>query len=166
MLKLLSYGVPVLTLASGALTVGVARAETPSNDLKPANKVLLQGKTEGSYFWDTGSSGNGDTGPTASGQAMREGCFASPSWPLGTKGYVKYRGRKHGFFICDRGPGAPSHHGVMLDIDGITYAKLTGGKWVCPDVEGGSGQAGHISVTYTVTHWGSGNGTTGLPTPF
>jgi len=128
-------------------------------------KVLLKGTTLGSYFWDTGSSGNGDTGAPASGLPMQEGCFASPSWPMGTKGYVTYNGHKHSFFICDIGPGTPSHNGVMLDIDGISYAKLTGGTWVDPDVVGGNGQAGNIPVTYYVTHWGNGPGK-GAPQPF
>ncbi len=134
---------------------------------KPAGpKVLLSGTTKGSYFWDTGDSGNGDTGAPASGLPMQEGCFASPSWPMGTKGYIEYKGKKHTFFICDRGPGVPSHSGVMLDIDGITYSKLTGGKWVKPEVVGGDGQEGHIAVKWYVTQWGSGSGTKGMPQPF
>lgn len=132
---------------------------------KPALPVLYAGKTLGSYFWDTGHSGNGDTGAPASGLPMQQGCFASPSWPMGTKGFVTYKGKTMPFFICDRGPGSPSHDGVMLDIDGMTYAKLTGGKWVEPDVIGGSGQAGNIPVSYIVTHWGNGPGK-GAPQPF
>jgi len=142
--------------APKAASAGKPKAITP--------KVLLSGTTLGSYFWDTGDSGNGDTGAPASGLPMQEGCFASPSWPMGTKGYIEYHGKKHNFFICDRGPGAPSHDGVMLDIDGITYAKLTGGEWDKPDVIGGDGQSGHIPVTYHVTHWGDGPGK-GAPKP-
>lgn len=127
--------------------------------------VLLRGTTRGSYFWDTGGSGGGDTGPPASGRLMHPGCFASPSWPLGTRGYVEYHGRRAEFDICDRGPGAPSHAGIMLDIDGATYAKLTGGRWLVPNVVGGNGQAGNIPVTYCVTRWGSGPGR-GAPVPF
>jgi hypothetical protein len=137
----------------------------PSGKRKATSpKVIFSGKTRGSYFWDTGHSGNGDTGAPASGLPMQEGCFASPSWPMGTKGYVVYHGKRHNFFICDRGPGGPSQYGVMLDIDGITYAKLTGGEWSEPDVIGGSGQAGNIPVTYHVTHWGKGPGK-GAPQP-
>jgi hypothetical protein len=140
----------------------------PAAAAKPkaaAPKILLSGTTKGSYFWDTGDSGNGDTGAPASGLPMQEGCFASPSWPMGTKGWIEYEGKRHSFFICDRGPGEPSHSGVMLDIDGITYAKLTGGKWEKPEVVGGDGQAGHITVTYHVTQWGDGPGK-GAPKPF
>jgi hypothetical protein len=127
--------------------------------------VLFKNQTLGSYFWDTGSSGNGDTGAPASGMPMQEGCFASPSWPMGTKGYIEYQGKKAAFTICDRGPGTPSRSGVMLDIDGITFAKLTGGTWNEPYVVGGSGEAnGHIPVTYYVTHWGDGPGK-GAPQP-
>ena len=143
-----------------------AKAPAPAPKKPAGPTVLLSGTTQGSYFWDTGSSGNGDTGAPASGLPMQEGCFASPSWPMGTKGYVTYAGKTHSFFICDRGPGIPSHNGVMLDIDGITYAKLTGGKWVNPDVVGGNGQAGHITVKWHVTKWGSGSGTKGMPQPF
>lgn len=137
----------------------------PAKPAKPALPVLYSGKTLGSYFWDTGHSGNGDTGAPASGLPMQQGCFASPSWPMGTKGFVTYKGKTMPFFICDRGPGSPSHNGIMLDIDGMTYAKLTGGKWVEPDVIGGSGQAGNIPVSYVITHWGNGPGK-GAPQPF
>jgi hypothetical protein len=158
-----------VALPGKTTTSAVAPQAAPAKKAAPAKakgpKVLLKGHTLGSYFWDTGSSGNGDTGAPASGLPMQEGCFASPSWPMGTKGYVTYHGKKHSFFICDIGPGAPSHNGVMLDIDGITYAKLTGGTWVTPDVIGGSGQAGNIPVTYYVTHWGNGAGQ-GPPQPY
>ena len=143
----------------------VAKAAAPAPKKPAAPTALLSGTTKGSYFWDTGSSGNGDTGAPASGLPMQEGCFASPSWPMGTKGYVLYNGKRANFFICDRGPGSPSHSGVMLDIDGITYAKLTGGTWSTPEVLGGNGQAGHITVKWYVTKWGSGSGSKGMPQP-
>ncbi|MCW2911971.1 MAG: hypothetical protein JWN52_39 [Actinomycetia bacterium] len=136
-----------------------AAAKLKTTQAKAAQpQVLLKNQTLGSYYWDTGSSGNGDTGAPASGLPMQEGCFASPSWPMGTRGYVEYNGKRADFFICDRGPGTPSQNGVMLDIDGITYAKLTGGKWANPNVVGGTGQSGHVPVTYYVTHWGDGPG--------
>ncbi len=47
-----------------------------------------------SYFWDDGSGLSGDTGNPAGGQGMHKGIFASPSWPLGTQGYVLYNGRR------------------------------------------------------------------------
>jgi hypothetical protein len=145
--------------AKPAAPAAPARPAAPAKAAAPAAPpTLLTGHTLGSYFWDTGDSGNGDTGAPASGLPMQEGCFASPSWPMGTRGYVIYKGKKAPFFICDRGPGDPSSDGVMLDIDGVTYAKLTGGKWIKPDVVGGNGQAGRIPVTYFVTHWGAGPG--------
>jgi hypothetical protein len=152
--------------APSATPTPTAKAPRPVPKKTPAGpKVLLSGTTKGSYFWDTGDSGNGDTGAPASGLPMQEGCFASPSWPMGTKGYVEYKGKKHTFFICDRGPGTPSHDGVMLDIDGVTYAKLTGGTWDKPEVVGGDGQDGHIAVKWYVTQWGTGSGTKGMPRP-
>jgi hypothetical protein len=98
---------------------------------------------------------------------MQKGLAASPSWPLGTKGYVVYQGKKADFFIGDRGPGIPSDNGVMLDLDGKTFADLTGGTWddSSMTVEGNGG-AGHIHVTYVVTEWGSSPGKKGAPRPF
>ncbi|MGI8336813.1 hypothetical protein ACRYCC_43305 [Actinomadura scrupuli] len=142
--------------APGVKTASRAKADLPV--------VLLQNQTLGSYFWDTGGSGNGDTGAPASGTPMREGCFASPSWPMGTKGYIEYHGKRAAFTICDRGPGTPSRVGVMIDIDGITYAKLTGGRWSEPYVIGGDGLHGNIPITYCVTQWGEGPGK-GAPRP-
>lgn len=129
--------------------------------------VLWTGRTTASYFWDDGSGRNGDTGAPASGEPMQKGLAASPSWPMGTEGYVVYHGRKAEFFIGDRGPGIPSSDGVMLDLDGKTFAELTGGSWddsslTVEDVGG----IGHIPVTYVITKWGSGPGKKGEPKPF
>ncbi|MEZ0074739.1 hypothetical protein ABH927_004106 [Planotetraspora sp. GP83] len=98
---------------------------------------------------------------------MQKGLAASPSWPMGTKGYVVYKGKKADFFIGDRGPGIPSNKGVMLDLDGKTFADLTGGTWDSSSltVEGAGGM-GHIPVEYVVTEWGSGPGKKGAPMPF
>ena len=136
---------------------------TPST---PTDDVLLHGEVKASYFWDDGSGINGDTGAPASGEPMQKGLFAAPSWPLGTKGYVVYEGKTAEFFIGDRGPGAPSQGcNVMLDIDGKTFAELTGESWndTSYTVTGG---AGHINVEYYITEWGDGNGTPGTPHPF
>ncbi|GAA4594108.1 hypothetical protein GCM10023194_60070 [Planotetraspora phitsanulokensis] len=98
---------------------------------------------------------------------MQKGLAASPSWPLGTKGYVVYQGKKAEFFIGDRGPGIPSDNGVMIDLDGKTFAYLTGGTWDGSSLTvEGNGGAGHISVTYVVTEWGSGLGKKATPRPF
>ncbi|MEY9213189.1 hypothetical protein NI17_002000 [Thermobifida halotolerans] len=136
---------------------------TPST---PTDDVLLHGEVKASYFWDDGSGINGDTGAPASGEPMQKGLFAAPSWPLGTKGYVVYEGKTAEFFIGDRGPGDPSQGcDVMLDIDGRTFAELTGESWndTTYTVTGG---AGHIDVEYYITEWGDGNGTPGTPHPF
>ncbi|MFI7039173.1 hypothetical protein ACIBI0_21005 [Microbispora rosea] len=129
--------------------------------------VLYAGKTTASYFWDDGSGVNGDTGAPASGKPMQKGLAASPSWPMGTKGYVVYQGKKADFFVGDRGPGVPSSSGVMLDLDGKTFAELTGGSWDHDSltVEDASG-LGHIPVKYVITEWGKGLGKTGAPKPF
>ncbi|GLX07558.1 hypothetical protein [Microbispora sp. NBRC 16548] len=129
--------------------------------------VLYAGKTTASYFWDDGSGVNGDTGAPASGEPMQEGLAASPSWPMGTKGYVVYKGKKADFFVGDRGPGVPSSSGVMLDLDGKTFADLTGGTWNTDSltVEDADG-LGHIPVKYVITQWGKGLGKTGAPKPF
>lgn len=127
---------------------------------------IQYGHVTATYFWDDGSGINGDTGLPASGEPMQKGLFSSPSWPLGTQGYVVYEGKKAEFFIGDRGPGAPSHDcGVLLDIDGKTFAELTGETWndTSYTVSGGNG---HIDVEYYITAWGEGNGTPGAPHPF
>jgi hypothetical protein len=98
---------------------------------------------------------------------MQEGLAASPSWPMGTKGYVVYKGKKADFFIGDRGPGVPSSSGVMLDLDGKTFADLTGGTWNTDSLTvEDAGGLGHIPVKVVVTQWGKGLGKTGAPKPF
>lgn len=132
----------------------------------PPPGTLLKGNTEASYFWDDGSGVNGDTGTPAGGQEMTEGLFASPSWPLGTTGYVHYNGKKAPFFVGDRGPGSPSEDGVMLDMDGKTFAKLTGGTWDSENLEVDGVDAGKIEVTYVITKWGDGRGLKDVPQAF
>jgi hypothetical protein len=138
----------------------VATAYAPQNE-----QVLYSGSTTGSYFWDDASGREGDTGLPAIGKPMQKGLFASPSWPLGTKGYIFYNGKRAPFFIGDRGPGIPSDNGVMLDIDGKTFAELTNSTWN-DDTLTVSGDDGHIPITYVVTKWGDGPGTRGEPQPF
>ncbi|GGO28395.1 hypothetical protein GCM10010116_56910 [Microbispora rosea subsp. aerata] len=143
--------------------------DVPMNDLSAAipahEEVLLQGSTTGSYFWDDASGRQGDTGLPAIGKPMQKGLFASPSWPLGTEGYVFYKGKKAKFFIGDRGPGIPSDRGVMLDIDGKTFAELTGTTWN-EDTLTVSGDLGHIPIQYVITKWGDGPGLRSEPVPF
>ncbi|MGI5155133.1 hypothetical protein [Microbispora sp. CA-102843] len=128
---------------------------------------MYAGKTTASYFWDDGSGVNGDTGAPASGKPMQKGLAASPSWPMGTKGYVVYKGKKADFFVGDRGPGVPSSSGVMLDLDGKTFAELTGGTWDTGSLTvEDAGGLGHIPVKYVITQWGKGLGKTGAPKPF
>ncbi|MDA2808882.1 hypothetical protein [Nocardiopsis suaedae] len=127
--------------------------------------AVQHGQVTASYFWDDGSGINGDTGAPASGEPMQEGLAASPSWPLGTEGYVEYNGKKADFFIGDRGPGDPAEGcNVLLDLDGKTFAELTGEDWNDSSytVSGGNG---HIDVEYTITKWGDGHGTEGAPRP-
>ncbi len=132
-----------------------------------AEKRLLVGTTKASYFWDDGSGRQGDTGLPAYGKPMQKGLFASPSWPLGTEGYVIYKDKKAKFFVGDRGPGVPSSNGVMLDIDGKTFAELTGGAWNPSSLTvQGNGGMGHINVSYVITKWGDGPGRPGKPVPF
>jgi hypothetical protein len=157
-------GSPSAAASAGTAKKGAAVTSLDGREPAAAPMILLKDQTLGSYFWDTGNSGNGDTGAPASGEPMREGCFASPSWPMGTKGYIEYQGKRAAFVICDRGPGTPSEDGVMIDIDGITYAKLTGGSWKLPYVVGGTGTNGNIPITYYVTQWGEGPGA-GAPRP-
>ncbi|GIH28611.1 hypothetical protein Aph01nite_69210 [Acrocarpospora phusangensis] len=132
-----------------------------------AAKALHLGKTTASYFWDDASGRAGDTGMPAIGKPMQRGLAASPSWPLGTEGYVTYKGKTAKFFIGDRGPGKPSDHGVMLDLDAKTFADLTKGVFD-PDTltVKDNGGAGHIQITYKITKWGPGVGKKGAPEPF
>ncbi len=128
---------------------------------------VYEGSTTASYFWDDGSGRNGDTGAPASGKPMQKGLAASPSWPMGTEGYVMHDGRKAPFFVGDRGPGSPSSNGVMLDLDGKTFAELTGGTWNDGSLTvEGNGGAGHIDIDYVITKWGDGLGKKGAPEPF
>ena len=125
------------------------------------------GSVTATYFWDDASGINGDTGMPAGGEPMQKGLFSSPSWPLGTEGYVEYEGKTAEFFIGDRGPGNPSHDcDVLLDMDGKTFAELTGESWDDESyvVSGGSGHL--YDVEYYITKWGDGNGTEGAPHPF
>ncbi|MEU6409960.1 hypothetical protein [Microbispora sp. NPDC046933] len=157
---------PVEQSVNEAVNVSVAiPAREPSLAIPAHEEVLLQGSTTGSYFWDDASGRQGDTGLPAIGKPMQKGLFASPSWPLGTEGYVFYKGRKAKFFIGDRGPGIPSNSGVMLDIDGKTFAELTGTTWN-EDSLTVSGDLGHIPIQYVVTKWGDGPGLRGEPVPF
>ena len=130
-----------------------------------SDSPIQYGKVKASYFWDDGSGINGDTGAPASGEPMQKGLAASPSWPLGTEGYVLYDGKKADFFIGDRGPGNPAEGcNVLLDLDGKTFAELTGESWndTSYTVSGGNG---HIDVEYVITKWGDGHGTEGAPRP-
>ncbi|WP_396698246.1 hypothetical protein [Microbispora triticiradicis] len=162
-----------LSLAAASLPADAAEAaETPAVPevgcpTADGQTVLYAGKTTASYFWDDGSGVNGDTGAPASGEPMQKGLAASPSWPMGTKGYVIYQGKKAEFFVGDRGPGVPSSSGVMLDLDGKTFAELTGGTWDSDSLTvEGAGGLGHIPVKYVITEWGKGRGKTGAPKPF
>ncbi|MFC7387029.1 hypothetical protein [Sphaerisporangium rhizosphaerae] len=137
---------------------GVAAATT--------QRVMLKGSTTASYFWDDSSGRAGDTGLPAIGKPMQKGLFASPCWPLGTEGYVMYNGKKAPFFIGDRGPGIPSESGVMLDIDGKTFAELTGGDFSDSSLMVTGFGAGHIKVDYVITKWGGGPGKKNEPVPF
>jgi hypothetical protein len=131
---------------------------------KKASKVLLSGTTTSSYFWDDGSGINGDTGAPASGKPMQKGAFASPSWPLDTKVKVTYQGRTATGFIGDRGPGEPSHRGVMLDLDTYTFRHLIDGQQ--PESKYNTGtDEGHLNgVKWEVIEWGDGPGK-GQPKP-
>lgn len=152
-----------VTAATKKAAPGEDKKSVPTEE----SKALLRGSTTGSYFWDDSSGRQGDTGLPASGKPMQKGMFSSPSWPLGTEGYVLYKGKKAKFFIGDRGPGVPSENGVMLDIDGKTFAELTGGTWNSDSltIEGNGGE-GHIDISYVVTKWGEGPGLKGAPVPF
>ncbi|MFC6882357.1 MULTISPECIES: hypothetical protein [Actinomadura] len=129
------------------------------------SKAVYSGKTKASYFWDDGSSVNGDTGAPASGKPMQKGLFASPSWPLNTKVKVSYNGRSVTGFVGDRGPGEPSHRGVMLDLDTYTFRHLVDGKKPSSKYDTGTSQ-GHINgLKYEVLKWGKGGGAKGAPKP-
>jgi hypothetical protein len=132
-----------------------------------SNDTPIQyGEVNATYFWDDGSGINGDTGAPAGGEPMQEGLFSSPSWPLGTEGYIVYEGEEYEFFIGDRGPGEPSHDcDVLLDIDGKTFAKMMGTDFDESTLTVGGGN-GHAEVEYYITEWGDGAGTEGAPHPF
>jgi hypothetical protein len=133
---------------------------------KAAPKALLTGKTTASYFWDDGSGVNGDTGAPAGGKPMQKGLFASPSWPMHTKVKVSYNGRSITGFVGDRGPGDPSHRGVMLDLDTYTFRYLLDGEKPKSKYNAGTGE-GHIKgLKYEVLKWGKGKGERGKPQPF
>lgn len=127
---------------------------------------IQHGEVKSSYFWDDGSGINGDTGAPASGEPMQKGLFSSPSWPLGTEGYVEYKGKKADFFIGDRGPGDPAAScDVLLDMDGKTFAELTGESFDSESLTVSGGE-GHLEdVTYHITEWGDGAGKEGAPHP-
>jgi hypothetical protein len=134
--------------------------------VKKGSKALLSGKTTASYFWDDGSGVNGDTGAPAGGKPMQKGLFSSPSWPMHTKVKVTYNGRSVTGFIGDRGPGEPSHRGVMLDLDTYTFRYLLDGKKPASKYNSGSGE-GHLKgVKWEVLSWGHGAGKKGKPQPF
>jgi hypothetical protein len=156
------------TSAFGVFTISAHADNKPVQAVTAqADKpVLLKGSTKASYFWDDASGRMGDTGLPASGKPMQKGLFASPSWPLGTEGYVFYKGKKAPFFIGDRGPGIPSENGVMLDIDGKTFAELTGGTFNDSSLTVTGFDAGHIKVDYVITKWGDGPGKKNYPVPF
>ncbi|SDK62411.1 hypothetical protein [Nonomuraea jiangxiensis] len=164
--RLRSLGM-LATCTVGALTAGVATTHAHAHADAAAQPVMLQGTTTASYFWDDASGRAGDTGLPAVGKPMQEGLVASPSWPLMTKGYVVYKGRKLPFFVGDRGPGNPSNSGVMLDLDAKTFAKLTGGTFNPETLEvEGTPVDGHIKVDYVITRWGDGVGLKGYPVAF
>jgi hypothetical protein len=140
--------------------------DTGGKTEKKGPKVLLSGKTTSSYFWDDGSGVRGDTGNPASGKPMQKGMFASPSWPMLTKVRVTYKGRSVVGFVGDRGPGEPSHRGVMLDLDTYTFRYLLDGKKPASKYNAGTGE-GHLKgVKWEVLSWGSGAGKKGKPRPF
>mgnify|MGYP001236187710 CR=1 FL=1 len=142
------------------------KAEKKAKPAKKKTKALLTGTTTASYFWDDGSGVNGDTGAPAGGKPMQKGLFASPSWPMHTKVKVSANGRSVVGFIGDRGPGEPSHRGVMLDLDTYTFRYLLDGKKPASKYNAGTGE-GHIKgLKYEVLKWGDGPGKRGKPQPF
>ena len=139
-------------------------ASDDKREKKP--KALLSGTTTASYFWDDGSGIRGDTGAPASGKPMQKGMFASPSWPMLTKVRVTYKGRSVTGFIGDRGPGEPSHRGIMLDLDTYTFRYLLDGGKPKSKYHAGTGQ-GHLkNLKWEVLEWGKGPGKRGMPQPF
>ncbi|GAA2305920.1 hypothetical protein AB0C84_34630 [Actinomadura sp. NPDC048955] len=143
-----------------------AAPKKTAKPVKKGPKALLSGKTKASYFWDDGSGVNGDTGAPAGGKPMQKGLFASPSWPMHTKVKVTYKGRSITGFVGDRGPGEPSHRGVMLDLDTYTFRYLLDGKKPSSKYNAGTGE-GHLNgVKWEVLSWGSGAGKKGMPQPF
>ncbi|WP_424535858.1 hypothetical protein ACOZ38_38405 [Sphaerisporangium viridialbum] len=158
-----------LACATAVCTTATARADdqpVTSVPVQAGKPMLLKGSTKASYFWDDASGRMGDTGLPAIGKPMQKGLFASPCWPLGTEGYVLYKDKKAPFFIGDRGPGIPSESGVMLDIDGKTFAELTGGSFSNSSLVVTGFNAGHIKVDYVITKWGDGVGRKNFPVPF
>ncbi|WP_395110785.1 hypothetical protein [Actinomadura sp. SCN-SB] len=152
--------------ATKKLTPEPTTVPTSKPAKKRAQKALLTGTTTASYFWDDGSGIAGDTGAPASGKPMQKGMFASPSWPLLTKVKVTYNGRSVIGFVGDRGPGEPSHRGIMLDLDTYTFRYLLDGKKPKSNYNAGTSQ-GHLKgVKYEVLEWGSGPGKKGKPQPF
>ena len=143
-------------------------AKSGSSDSRREEKdpeALLSGKTTASYFWDDGSGVNGDTGAPASGKSMQKGMFASPSWPMLTKVKVSYNGRSVTGFVGDRGPGEPSHRGIMLDLDTYTFRYLLDGEKPESKYDAGGGE-GHLKgLKWEVLEWGKGEGK-GKPKPF
>ncbi|TDC64261.1 hypothetical protein E1200_20620 [Actinomadura sp. GC306] len=141
-------------------------AKSESAPEKKGPKALLSGTTTASYFWDDGSGINGDTGAPASGKPMQKGMFASPSWPLLTKVKVTYNGRSVTGFVGDRGPGEPSHRGIMLDLDTYTFRYLLDGGKPKSKYTAGTGE-GHLKgLKWEVLEWGKGAGKKGKPQPF
>ncbi|WP_173095930.1 hypothetical protein [Actinomadura verrucosospora] len=139
--------------------------KTAAGKAAPKTRAILSGSTTASYFWDDGSGVNGDTGAPASGKPMQKGLFASPSWPMNTKVKVTYQGRSVTGFVGDRGPGEPSHRGVMLDLDTYTFRHLVDGKKPASNYDTGT-SVGHLKgVKYQVLSWGHGAGTKGTPKP-
>ncbi len=164
------FGMRSITMLAGVATAGVLTlgpGAAAHADVDDSQKVLLKGTTTASYFWDDNSGRAGDTGLPASGKPMQKGMAASPSWRVLSEGYVVYNGKKMPFFVGDRGPGAPSNKGFMLDLDSKTFAELTGGKFnprtLMVDDNGGKG---HIKVEYVITKWGKGVGKKNHPVAF
>ncbi|MFB4318876.1 hypothetical protein [Actinomadura sp. 21ATH] len=153
------------SLAEAARKPAAKDADEPARK-KVEKKALLTGTTKASYFWDDGSGVNGDTGAPAGGKPMQKGLFASPSWPMHTKVKVSANGRSVTGFVGDRGPGEPSHRGVMLDLDTYTFRYLLDGEKPKSKYNAGTGE-GHINgLKYEVLEWGKGKGNRGKPQPF
>ncbi|GAB3281088.1 hypothetical protein GCM10027589_08190 [Actinocorallia lasiicapitis] len=163
-----ALGAPKQAIAAQKNSSKDKREQAEQKAAKKADeaKALLAGSTTASYFWDDGSGVNGDTGAPAGGKPMQKGLFASPSWPLHTKVKVSYNGRSVTGFIGDRGPGSPSHRGIMLDLDTYTFRYLLDGKKPASKYNAGTGQ-GHLKgLKWEVLEWGKGAGKKGQPQPF